>query len=409
MSDTPFHRYSAMPFSLLSSVALSFLSILSLFLLLLACVWKQERKRSRTPVPCKLQLTEDGIPLLPPSRELQGLPEAKIFSQPAQEFLKSLHNYLRGPESSLENVFSANASQPGAEDARFALFLEFTARGGVGWDEVSRMRSCSEMSTWLAKVLSCDQKDNSYLLTLLHCAKELWGKDSPEDGDLGSQDPTIVNSEDVHMEDDRTLGVKIKSEEERKEKEGKGEMSTDHKEMEEGLKRLDSKQSNGGSEMITRSLTTLNFSMLPLNTRDCETITWVLSSHKLLAKHNLGMQPDGCVTSLSCDYSYLSNEALRALVPIMHRCLELRFCENFLSDDIIPLFVGVLKNPDCSIKQLALRSNSLTDTSVPLLCEGISINSSLLWLWLGGNDFSQEGISQLEQAAQGRPEMHLMI
>uniref|UniRef100_UPI00359013C5 NACHT, LRR and PYD domains-containing protein 14-like n=1 Tax=Myxine glutinosa TaxID=7769 RepID=UPI00359013C5 len=265
------------------------------------------------------------------------------------------------------------------------------------------------MSTWLAKVLSCDQRDNSYLLTLLHCARELWGKDNPEDGDLGSQDPTTADSEDVQMEDDRTLDVKSKTAEERKEKEGTGAMSMDHKEMGEGLKRLDSKQSKGGSEMITRSLAILNFSMLPLNTRDCDTITWVLSSPKLLAKHSLGMQPDGCVTSLSCDYSYLSNEALRALVPIMHRCIELRFCENFLSDDTIPLFVGVLKNPDCSIEQLALKSNSLTDASVPLLCEGISINTSLLWLWLGGNEFSQEGISRLEQAAQGRPEMHLMI
>ncbi|XP_072354370.1 NACHT, LRR and PYD domains-containing protein 3-like [Scyliorhinus torazame] len=91
------------------------------------------------------------------------------------------------------------------------------------------------------------------------------------------------------------------------------------------------------------------------------------------------------VQHLDLEDCYIECEGLKRLMPILHRCHELRLSRNNLGDSGVKLLSAALRNPDCKIQELRLCQVGLSDSCVEDLASALSKNQSLTDLYLDSN------------------------
>ncbi|XP_032872885.1 NACHT, LRR and PYD domains-containing protein 3-like [Amblyraja radiata] len=174
-----------------------------------------------------------------------------------------------------------------------------------------------------------------------------------------------------------------------------------------------------------------------------------LGSVKLLSFCTLVMNPIDCavlshvirlcdtIKHLDLWNCYIQCEGFQRLGPVLHKCQELGLGGNDLGDSGVKLVSAALRNPDCKIQRLRLdsvgltdsgaedlvstlsanrslleldlRYNSLTDRCVPAVRRLILTHPSLELIWLGENQFSEDGRKQLENLRRIRPGLRVDV
>ncbi|XP_038657015.1 NACHT, LRR and PYD domains-containing protein 3-like [Scyliorhinus canicula] len=98
---------------------------------------------------------------------------------------------------------------------------------------------------------------------------------------------------------------------------------------------------------------------------------------------------------LDLEDCYMECEGLQRLIPILHRCQELRLSRNNLGDSGVKLLSVALRNPDCKIQELHLCEVGLSDSCVEDLASALGKNQSLTDLYLDSNTFTDQSSATL--------------
>ncbi|XP_059816540.1 NACHT, LRR and PYD domains-containing protein 3-like [Hypanus sabinus] len=177
-------------------------------------------------------------------------------------------------------------------------------------------------------------------------------------------------------------------------------------------------QNRGLAQAALGSVEKLSFRGMTLTPMDCAVLSHVIGLCDAI-KH------------LDLQDCHIQCEGIQQLGPGLHKCQELRFGRNDLGDSGVKLVSAALRNPECKIQilwlgdvgltdsgaedlvsalstkpsltGLNLRSNSLTDRSVPSLRRLIQTLPSLEWIWLWDNPFSETGEKELRSRRGVRP------
>ncbi|XP_072133364.1 NACHT, LRR and PYD domains-containing protein 3-like [Mobula birostris] len=183
-------------------------------------------------------------------------------------------------------------------------------------------------------------------------------------------------------------------------------------------------QNPGLAQAALGSVETLSFSGMTLTPIDCAVLSHVIG-HCDTIKH------------LDLENCHIQCEGIQRLGPGLHKCRELRLSFNKLGDSGVKLVSAALRNPECKIQKLGLcevgltdsgaedlvsalstnpsvtalnlRSNSLTDRSVPALRRLILTLPSLERIGLGGNRFSETGEKELRSLQEPRPRLTVTV
>ncbi|XP_059816525.1 NACHT, LRR and PYD domains-containing protein 3-like isoform X2 [Hypanus sabinus] len=143
------------------------------------------------------------------------------------------------------------------------------------------------------------------------------------------------------------------------------------------------------------------------------------------------------IKQLDLENCHIQYEGIQRLGPGLHKCQELRLGENKLGDSGVKLVSESLRNPECKIQKLRLRSvgltdsgaedlvsalstkpslkelnlvsNSLTDQSIPALRRLVLTLPNLTGIWLGRNRFSETGEKELRSLQEPRPRLGVML
>ncbi|XP_078087637.1 NACHT, LRR and PYD domains-containing protein 3-like [Mustelus asterias] len=132
----------------------------------------------------------------------------------------------------------------------------------------------------------------------------------------------------------------------------------------------------GDANLMTVALTPtniVNITHCPLTYTDCLVLSSVLMKVDRIEELNLG----------SCD---IQADAMRQLEQLLSKCKILRLNDNKLGDSGLNLISAVLKQMDCKIQRLELKSNKLSDDCVEMLVSSLSENGSLRELDLSNDD-----------------------
>ncbi|XP_078059662.1 NACHT, LRR and PYD domains-containing protein 3-like isoform X2 [Mustelus asterias] len=133
------------------------------------------------------------------------------------------------------------------------------------------------------------------------------------------------------------------------------------------------------------SVEKLSFSRLRLTPIDCAVLS-----------HVIGL----CDTIKHLDLweCYIQCEGLQRLGPVLHKCQELSLYRNEVGDSGVKLLSAALRNPECKIQKLDLYGNDLTDSCAEDLASALSTNRSLIDLNLGSNNLGDSGVKLLSVA-----------
>nr|XP_028566458.1 NACHT, LRR and PYD domains-containing protein 12-like [Podarcis muralis] len=126
----------------------------------------------------------------------------------------------------------------------------------------------------------------------------------------------------------------------------------------------------------------MDFSELYLMPVDCVILAYVLSCC-------------GKIDLLNLDTCFIQNEGLQRLSLELHRIRELRLCNNDLSNPSTKELVSILKHKECRLEILSLAKNALTGQCCKDLSLALLENWTLLNLDLSKNKLQDQGLSDL--------------
>ncbi|XP_077179453.1 NACHT, LRR and PYD domains-containing protein 12-like [Paroedura picta] len=129
----------------------------------------------------------------------------------------------------------------------------------------------------------------------------------------------------------------------------------------------------------------MDFSELFLMPVDCIILAFILSCCKEIACLNL----DSC---------FIQVEGLQRLGPQLHRVRELSLCNNDLRDAAMKDIACALKRSDCKLESLSLAKNAFTEPCCRDLGLALLENRSVLKLDLTKNKLQNEGLAHLLEA-----------
>ncbi|XP_072893780.1 NACHT, LRR and PYD domains-containing protein 3-like isoform X2 [Hemitrygon akajei] len=138
------------------------------------------------------------------------------------------------------------------------------------------------------------------------------------------------------------------------------------------------------------SVETLSFSGRTLTLIDCAVLSHVIGLCDTI-KH------------LDLENCHIQCEGIQRLGPGLHKCQELRLGRNDLGDSGVKLMSAALRNLECKIQKLELIEVGLTDSGTEDLASALSTNLSLMELNLGDNKLGDSGV-KLVSAALRNPE-----
>ncbi|XP_078057469.1 NACHT, LRR and PYD domains-containing protein 3-like, partial [Mustelus asterias] len=130
------------------------------------------------------------------------------------------------------------------------------------------------------------------------------------------------------------------------------------------------------------SLRTLSFRGLGLTPIDCAVLSHVIGLCDTI-KH------------LDLQRCYIQCEGLQRLGPVLHKCQELSLDRNNVGHSGVKVLSAALRNPDCKMQALSLKSNHLTDSCAEDMASALSTNQSLIDLHLGDNNLGDSGVKLL--------------
>ncbi|XP_078390081.1 NACHT, LRR and PYD domains-containing protein 3-like [Cetorhinus maximus] len=133
------------------------------------------------------------------------------------------------------------------------------------------------------------------------------------------------------------------------------------------------------------SVETFKFCGLRLTPIDCVVLSHVIGLCNTIKHLNL----ENC---------FIQYEGLQRLGPVLYKCRELRLGRNKLGDMGVKLLSEALRNPDCKIQKLELKSNALTDACAEDLASALGTNQSLAILSLSNNKLGDSGVKLLSAA-----------
>ncbi|XP_051865133.1 uncharacterized protein LOC127566659 [Pristis pectinata] len=148
-------------------------------------------------------------------------------------------------------------------------------------------------------------------------------------------------------------------------------------------------QNRGLAQAALGAVETLSLSDFRLNPIDCAVLSHVIrlcDTIKLLDLWNCGIESEG----------------LQRLGPGLHKCQELRLGSNKLGDSGVKLVSAALRDPECKIQSLELKSVGLTGSGAEDLVSTLRANGSLMEINLSGNKLGNSGV-KLVSAALGDP------
>ncbi|XP_072894907.1 NACHT, LRR and PYD domains-containing protein 3-like isoform X2 [Hemitrygon akajei] len=204
---------------------------------------------------------------------------------------------------------------------------------------------------------------------------------------------------------------------------GKTESEAGKRSLLNTLHYLFESQNRGLAQDTLGSVSRLSFSGMTLTPIDCTVLS-----------HAIGLCD--IMNCLDLENCYIQCEGIQRLGPGLHKCQELGLGGSELGDSGVKLVSAALRNPECKIQKLRLervgltdsgaedlasalctnpiltelnlRSNSLTDRSVPALRRLILSLPRLEWIWLCGNQFSFGGKHELKLLQEVRPGLALI-
>ncbi|XP_051865149.1 NACHT, LRR and PYD domains-containing protein 3-like isoform X4 [Pristis pectinata] len=141
-------------------------------------------------------------------------------------------------------------------------------------------------------------------------------------------------------------------------------------------------QNPGLTQAALGSVDTLSFCGLRLTPIDCAVLS-----------HVIGLCDT--INHLDLDCCYVQCEGLQRLGPALHKCRELRLDNNKLGDPGVKLVSAALRDPECKIQRLGLGANCLTDSCTEHLVSVLSAIPSLTDLCLRSNALTDQSIPAL--------------
>ncbi|XP_051865130.1 uncharacterized protein LOC127566655 [Pristis pectinata] len=144
-------------------------------------------------------------------------------------------------------------------------------------------------------------------------------------------------------------------------------------------------QNRGLAQAAMGSVETLSFIECQLTPIDCAVLT-----------HVIGF----CDTTkrLDLDNCHIESEGLQRLVPVLHKCWELRLGSNKLGDSGVKLVSAALRVQECKIQRLWLRDIGLTDSGAEDLASALGTNKSLMEIHLSGNKLGISAVKLVSAA-----------
>ncbi|XP_072892528.1 NACHT, LRR and PYD domains-containing protein 3-like [Hemitrygon akajei] len=144
-------------------------------------------------------------------------------------------------------------------------------------------------------------------------------------------------------------------------------------------------QNRGLAQATLGSVKTLSFSGMTLTPIDCAVLSHAIGLCDTIKHLDLG----------NC---HIQCEGIQRLGPGLHKCQELRLNDNKLGDSGVKLVSAALRNPECKIQTLGLRSVDLTDSGVEDLTSALSTKPSLTELNLSINKLGNSGVKLVSAA-----------
>ncbi|XP_038656880.1 NACHT, LRR and PYD domains-containing protein 3-like [Scyliorhinus canicula] len=148
---------------------------------------------------------------------------------------------------------------------------------------------------------------------------------------------------------------------------------------------LSESQNKALAQSTVGSMETFKFCGLRLTPIDC-----------VVLSHVIGLC--NSIKHLNLENCFIQYEGIQRLGPVLHKCRELRLGRNKLEDAGVKLLSEALRNPDCKIQKLELKSNALTDACAEDLASALSTNQSLTILSLSNNKLGDAGVKLLSVA-----------
>ncbi|XP_048476803.1 NACHT, LRR and PYD domains-containing protein 3-like [Rhincodon typus] len=104
------------------------------------------------------------------------------------------------------------------------------------------------------------------------------------------------------------------------------------------------------------------------------------------------------IDHLNLQNCHMQHEGLQQLVPLLYKCQHLRLSNNELGDSGVKLLASALKNCDCKIQKLELKSVALTESCAVDLASALCLNRSLTQLNMSINKVGDVGVKHLSVA-----------
>ncbi|XP_078087789.1 NACHT, LRR and PYD domains-containing protein 3-like [Mustelus asterias] len=141
-------------------------------------------------------------------------------------------------------------------------------------------------------------------------------------------------------------------------------------------------QNKGLALNTVGSMKTLPFCGLQMTPIDCVVLSHVIGLCDTI-KH------------LDLEDCYIECEQLKRLVPVLHKCQQLRLSRNNLGVSGVKLLSAALSNPNCQIQKLDLCEVGLIDSCAEHLASALSTNHPLKVLHLESNSFTDQSVPAL--------------
>ncbi|XP_078087535.1 NACHT, LRR and PYD domains-containing protein 3-like [Mustelus asterias] len=148
---------------------------------------------------------------------------------------------------------------------------------------------------------------------------------------------------------------------------------------------LSESQNKTLAQSTVGSVETFKFCGLRLSIIDCVVLSHVIGLCNLIKHLNL----ENC---------FIQFEGLQRLGPVLYRCRELRLGRNKLGDSGVKVLAEALRNPECKIQKLELKSNALTEACAEDLASALGTNQSLTILSLSNNKLGDTGLKLISVA-----------
>ncbi|XP_051865129.1 ribonuclease inhibitor-like [Pristis pectinata] len=144
-------------------------------------------------------------------------------------------------------------------------------------------------------------------------------------------------------------------------------------------------QNRGLAQAATGSVETISFCECHLTPIDCAVLTHVIGFCDTIKRLDL----DNC---------HIESEGLQRLVPVLHKCWELRLGSNKLGDSGVKLVSAALRVQECKIQRLWLGDIGLTDSGAEDLASALGTNKSLMEIHLSGNKLGISAVKLVSSA-----------